>query len=61
MISLRLFSGSSSTSMPAAFSSGRVSSKMRPLDRASVIMLGFIESARSMSAPMPRSLASMRS
>src|SRR5258706_15723418 len=37
-ISLRDFSGSSSTSMPAALSSGKVSSKMRPLDRASVII-----------------------
>jgi hypothetical protein len=36
-ISLRDFSGSSETSMPAAFSSGRVSSKMRPFDSASVI------------------------
>eukprot|EP01037_Dinobryon_pediforme_P022609 gene22607-23820_t len=35
-ISLREVSGSSVTTMPAACSSGSVSSKMRPLDRASV-------------------------
>jgi hypothetical protein len=39
MISLRDFSGSSAGTMPAAASSGRVSSKMRPLDRAMVIPL----------------------
>ncbi|MNT65505.1 hypothetical protein D3C72_2034940 [compost metagenome] len=38
-ISLRDFSGSSRTSMPAAASRGRVSSKMRPLERARVIMV----------------------
>ena len=38
-ISLRLFSGSSATSMPAAASSGKVSSKMRPFDSASVITI----------------------
>jgi len=37
MISLRDVSGSSSGAMPAAASSGLVSSKMRPLDSASVI------------------------
>ena len=37
MISLREVSGSSRGTMPAAFSSGRVSSKIRPLDRAMVI------------------------
>ncbi|CFU04499.1 Uncharacterised protein [Bordetella pertussis] len=35
-ISLRELSGFSGTSMPASASSGMVSSKMRPLDRASV-------------------------
>ena len=37
MISLREVSGSSRGTTPAAFSSGSVSSKMRPLDRAMVI------------------------
>src|SRR3954462_3766107 len=36
-ISLREVSGSSSTRTPASASSGRLSSKMRPLDSASVI------------------------
>src|SRR5687768_12324946 len=40
MISLRDFSGSSDGRMPAASSSGSVSSKMRPLDRAMVITAG---------------------
>src|ERR1035437_5960826 len=37
-MSLRDFSGSSSTSTPAARSNGRVSSKMRPFDSAIVII-----------------------
>src|SRR5664279_1583310 len=39
MISLRDFSGSSAGTMPAAARRGRVSSKMRPLERAMVIPL----------------------
>ncbi len=38
VVSLREVSGSSSTSIPAAFKSGSVSSKIRPLDKAKVIM-----------------------
>src|SRR5690606_30162284 len=38
-ISLRLLFRSSTGSMPASFSSGRVSSRMRPLDRAMVRLL----------------------
>src|SRR5512142_512643 len=39
MMSLREDSGSSSAVMPAALSSGMVSSKMRPLDRAMVMVM----------------------
>src|ERR1700741_2052144 len=39
IINLREVSGSSRGTTPAAFSSGRVSSKIRPLDRATVIEL----------------------
>src|SRR5437868_3764275 len=56
-MSLRDFSGSSVTSMPAAFSSGRVSSKMRPLDSASVIIAPPAEPPRGRCAP-PRGAAS---
>ena len=37
MISLRVVDGSSATSMPAAFSNGTISSKMRPFGSANVI------------------------
>ena len=39
MISLRDVSGSSDATMPAAFSSGAVSSNMRPFDRAIVMLM----------------------
>eukprot|EP01022_Parablepharisma_sp_SALTPOND_P017907 TRINITY_DN290_c1_g1_i2.p1 TRINITY_DN290_c1_g1~~TRINITY_DN290_c1_g1_i2.p1 ORF type:complete len:1623 (-),score=570.02 TRINITY_DN290_c1_g1_i2:20056-24924(-) len=53
-ISLREDSGSSVTVMPAAFNSGRVSSKMRPLESASVscwvMMSAFLDSGNLLDA-----------
>src|SRR5215475_12710160 len=46
MISLREVSGSSDATMPAAFSSGVVSSKMRPFDRA-ILTLIWVRSVRA--------------
>ena len=50
-ISLRDFSGSSSTSTPAVRSSGRMSSKIRPLESASVITV-MLSKKRDAEKPM---------
>src|SRR5437868_8820820 len=60
MMSLREVSGSSAGAMPAAASSGKVSSKMRPLDSAIVSMamsasqMGILTASRRHFARLPR-------
>src|SRR5882724_4003733 len=54
MISLREISGSSAATMPAAFSSGAVSSKIRPFDRATLMLMSDNIPLPSMGAPDAR-------